>query len=276
MKVLGLKVLGAAALEPDLGAVPERRAGPRQRESALAEYRPYRLPGKSAQANDNPQVASHQAELGPQPGRARVPFGRFGFIVGRRAANRGHHPGADQALPVIHRHAGRLFCPSAPVKRREKEISAAIAGEDPSGPVPAVRRGREAHDQQPRPIRPPAGNGAAPVALIAERAAPDHGHFLAPGHQARAGAADRLARDEFGERGRPGGQAGHLGRAARHGRTGPGRVTGPFTGRHQRSGAVFPGGHGRLSRARGGPATRRSRRGCRARSPGPPRSRTAA
>ena len=45
--------------QPDLGTVTEPRARPRQRETALAEYRPYRLPGKSAKAHDNPQVSSH-------------------------------------------------------------------------------------------------------------------------------------------------------------------------------------------------------------------------
>ena len=45
--------------QPDLGTMTEPRARPRQRESALAEYRPYRLPGKSTQANDYSQVSSY-------------------------------------------------------------------------------------------------------------------------------------------------------------------------------------------------------------------------
>ena len=45
--------------QPDLGTVTEPRARPRQRETALAEYRPYRLPGKSAKANDYSQVSGH-------------------------------------------------------------------------------------------------------------------------------------------------------------------------------------------------------------------------
>ena len=62
-------------VQPDLGAVTESRARPRQREPALAEYRPYRPPGKSAQAHDYPQVSGHEAKFGGKPGRAGVPFG---------------------------------------------------------------------------------------------------------------------------------------------------------------------------------------------------------
>jgi hypothetical protein len=43
--------------QPDLGTVTELRARPRHRETALTEYRPYRLPGKSTKANDYPQVS---------------------------------------------------------------------------------------------------------------------------------------------------------------------------------------------------------------------------
>jgi hypothetical protein len=45
--------------QPDFGTVTEPRAWPRQRETALAEHRPYRLPGKSAKANDYSQVSGH-------------------------------------------------------------------------------------------------------------------------------------------------------------------------------------------------------------------------
>src|SRR6516162_9243242 len=50
--------------QPDLGAMTERRTRPRQRESAAAEHRPYRLPGKSAKADDDPQVSGREAEFG--------------------------------------------------------------------------------------------------------------------------------------------------------------------------------------------------------------------
>ena len=43
--------------QADLGTVTEPRARPRQRETGLTEYRPYRLPGKSAEANDYSQVS---------------------------------------------------------------------------------------------------------------------------------------------------------------------------------------------------------------------------
>src|SRR5271166_129989 len=82
-------------LQPHLRAVTERRARPREGESALAEHRPYRLPGKSTQANDNPQFGGDQTEFGGEPWRARVPFCGFRLIVWRGASDRRHHPGVD-------------------------------------------------------------------------------------------------------------------------------------------------------------------------------------
>src|SRR5271165_1635956 len=46
-------------LQPNLGAVTKRLPRPRKGESALAEHRPYRLPGKSTQTNDNPQFSGY-------------------------------------------------------------------------------------------------------------------------------------------------------------------------------------------------------------------------
>src|SRR6266566_7353072 len=72
--------------QPDFGAVTEPRPRPRPRKSALAEYRPYGLPGESAQAHDYPQVSGYKAKFGGKPGRAGVPFGGFRLIVRRGAA----------------------------------------------------------------------------------------------------------------------------------------------------------------------------------------------
>src|SRR5690349_4727482 len=69
--------------QADLGTMTEPWTRPWQRESALAEYRPYGLPGISAQANDYSQVSDDKAQFGGKPGRARIPFGRFRLIVRR-------------------------------------------------------------------------------------------------------------------------------------------------------------------------------------------------
>jgi hypothetical protein len=61
-----------------------------------------------------------------------------------------------------------------------------------------VRRRRQPDQHQPRPRIAEAGNGAAPVLLVAERGAPLPGHALPPLDEARAeAAADDLLAESF-------------------------------------------------------------------------------
>ena len=152
-----------------------------------------------------PPNRGQQPEFLGQPGLAGVPLGHRRLVGGRCAAHRGHHPGVQQPLPVAGRRAVRLGGQPAPVQGREQHVTAAVPGEDPAGPVAAVRRGRQAKDEDARLIAAPARDGPAPVRLGGMRPALDPGHLFPPGDQPGAGPAHRL----------PGGQ---LGQAVRTGR----------------------------------------------------------
>jgi len=191
---------------------------------------------------------------------------RVRLIAWRGATNRGHTPGVQQALPVSHRHAGRLFRPAATgiaTANRKSPLRSPVKIRPV--PVPAMRRGREAHDQQPRPGRPPAGNGASPS-------------------KARRGTSDGARRPLPPAR-RPGrGQARQTDWRATSSSsvTRPGGQLRRICGVRTRQ--AYPAWRDRQAsrpsessgRASPRPATMQSRRGCRARSPGPRRSRTAA
>src|SRR6185437_8023474 len=86
--------------DADLRAMPEGGTGPRHRVAALREDRPERLPGEAAEADDDPQRADRQAELGGEPGRAGTALARGRLVLRRRAAHRGDHARADQPLAV--------------------------------------------------------------------------------------------------------------------------------------------------------------------------------
>ena len=58
------------------------------------------------------------------------------------------------------------------MERRPQEVARRVAGEDPPGPVPAVRRRRETEQQDPRLRVAEPGHRPAPVGLVAEPARP--------------------------------------------------------------------------------------------------------
>ena len=109
----------------------------------------------------------------------------------------------------------------------EQEVAAAVAGEDPAGPVAAVGGGREAVNENRRLVITPAGDRTSPVLLVPEGLAPDGGDLFPPGDQPRAGPADRLPCGQLGESARGAGELANLGRVA-GGRRQRGRgITGP-------------------------------------------------
>ena len=91
-----------------------------------------------------------------------------------------------------------------PVQRREQEVARAVAGEDPAGPVAAVRRRREPEDQHPRRRIAEALHRPAPVVPVAIRRPLLARDLLAPLHEPRAAAAvdDRLVERFQGGHGR--------------------------------------------------------------------------
>ena len=85
----------------------------------------------------------------------------------------------DEFQPVVAIDGKRLVGESKSMQRSKQPVSGTIARKDAPGPIPAMRRGRKTHDEQPSVDRPQAGNRASPILLIAK--SPDFcfRHFLA-------------------------------------------------------------------------------------------------
>ena len=110
-------------------------------------------------------------------------------LVGRRGAARGR---ADVAVrkhePVVARDGVRLAREAVAVQRRVQPGAARVAGEHPAGAVRAMRRRREADDEQPRPRVPEPGYGLPPVGPVLELA------LFVSRHPAAVSAQPRAAR----------------------------------------------------------------------------------
>ena len=109
-----------------------------------------RRPSRTSRGRRPRARGLHQGDLAQQPGRAGVALLDGRPVVRRGAAHRRHHPGADQPLAVPGVQRGRLRREPDPVQRREQPVAGAVAGEDPSGAVAAVRGRREPDDQHRR------------------------------------------------------------------------------------------------------------------------------
>ena len=80
----------------------------------------------------------------------------------------------------------RLIGEARFVKRSKKPIAAPISGEDATGSISPVSRGREPYHKQPRSRIAEARHRLAPILLIGEAANPFARDSLAPVDQARA------------------------------------------------------------------------------------------
>ena len=152
-----------------------------------------------------PAGREHQLELAVQPRRAGVPLGRVGLLSGgaQRTAATSRVP--TRLLAVADVRARRLDGQPDPVQRGEEPVAAAVSGEDAPGPVAAVRRRGESHDQDGGLLGAPAGDRAPPVRLVGEGPALVAGDLLAPGHQTRTGPAPGHRCLEVAQVGRPDG-----------------------------------------------------------------------
>ena len=126
------------------------------------------------------------------------------------------------------------------MKRCPQEVARRVAGEDPAGPVPAVRRRREADDQDPRIGVAKAGHRPAPVRLVAEPGNLLARYLFAPGDEPRTPAAHDDLRGEGRERG----PVGHWSRSLSRRRDTTNRPTNPTTSRYatwtSRTGEIAP------------------------------------
>ena len=75
------------------------------------------------------------------------------------------------------------------MERAEEEVPRLVAREDPAGAIPAVRRGGEPDDQEPRPRITERGKGTAPVDLSPKTAGSAPRGFLPPGDEPRTAPA---------------------------------------------------------------------------------------
>src|SRR5579884_717316 len=158
------------------------------------------VPREAAEAHDHPD-ARQQFALAQQPWKAVVALGGRRPVRGRRAAHRRGHEAVAQGEAVVAGDRGGLVGQPRSPQRSEQPVAGAVAREDPSRAVAAVRGGREPEDQDPSARVAEAGHGPTPVLLAGERASLDASDLLAPGDEPRTAPALRDLRLEPGQLG---------------------------------------------------------------------------
>ena len=119
-----------------------------------------------------------------------------------RSAGCGLFPGGAQCTaavmyaplsvrPSSRRGAGGLGCEPSPVQRGEEPVAGPVPGEHPAGAVGAVRRRRQADDDQGGARVAEARDATAPVDLTGVRSPAGPRHLLPPADQAGTAAARR-------------------------------------------------------------------------------------
>jgi hypothetical protein len=133
----------------------------------------------------------------------RVAVGDFGwcrFVRGRGAARDRRDPGVMQLQAVVDSTREGLVRESVRVERGHEKVARsarAVAGEDSSGSVAAMRGGRQAQQQDARVRVAEPGHRSSPIRLVPEGGAPFPRDFLAVTPQTRTTiAADDGAADE--------------------------------------------------------------------------------
>lgn len=179
--------------DPVLGAVRETGPRPGDRRSGRYEDSETGRECDRPERHENPGTFD-QGELPFQILAAVSQLLRGRPVVRRRAARRGRdeRPTQSQAVPG----SRRLRPVGQPhgVQRAEKEVARLIAREDAAGPVPAVGRRRQAHDEKPRGRISERGDRTGPVGLPHEAPGRIPRNAFAPGHQPGTSAArDDLA-----------------------------------------------------------------------------------
>lgn len=86
-------------------------------------------------------------------------------------------------------HRGGLIRKTRFVQRAKEPIATAVAGKHAAGAIAAVRRRRQADNQQPRLGIAEAGDGLAPIFIFGKAFHFFARHLLAPGDEPRASRA---------------------------------------------------------------------------------------
>ena len=178
-----------------------------------------RLPGEGTEGHDDAELREED-QLAVEIRCAPVAFIGERRVGGRCAPHGGRDVGAAQLEAIVGADRHRLVRKPDAVEGGEEEVAAPVAGEDASRPVAAVLRRREAEEQDASAGVAESGDRAGVIRLAAEAGRRVRGSVLAPGNQARAGAAGA---DLGGQRGEGVGDAGRgRGRGRGHGDVGRG------------------------------------------------------
>jgi len=158
------------------------------------------VPAELAERDDDPDPVEGR-ELAEEVRRAVVAL-VDGWLVRRwSAAHRRADSDVGQRESIVRSSARWPVGEPGPMERRPQEVAARVAGEHPPGPVAAVRRRREAEDEDPGVRVAEARQWPAPVRLVAEARDLLARHQLPPGDETRAAEAADDVVVEAGQRG---------------------------------------------------------------------------
>ena len=177
---------GRGAAWPERGERPER---PVPRERAERDDRPQTTSSAASSRSRYGRQASRSSGVGLFPGGAHR-------LTAATYAPRSSSP-SSRATDV-----GWFASPHA-MQRREQEVARPVAGEDPAGAVAAVRRRRQADDQDPRPGIAEPGTGRPQYVWSANARDLLRRDLLAPCDEPGTGATDDDLGVDLGERGHP-------------------------------------------------------------------------
>ena len=143
------------------------------------------VPGERSQGNDHPELGE-RAELTFEERQASVAFLGGRPVPRWRASVDRAQVRPAEVQTVVHGGGRRPVREPGAMQRREQEITRAIAGEDPPGPVPTMCRGRKPEHQDPGARVPEPRDRPPPIPLVREAGDLLPGDLLPPGHEPRA------------------------------------------------------------------------------------------
>src|SRR4051812_25630125 len=162
-----------AARRGDLDEVPELGPRPHRQLGACD------LVGERTEADDDID-AFERLHLTLEERAAGLALAWLRLVPRWRALDSRGDPGVAELQAVVAPHRGRLVGEARAVHRPVEPVTAAVAGEDTPGAVPAVSRRRQAEHDDPRGAVAEARNRPPPIGLVAKRRPLLAGNLLPP------------------------------------------------------------------------------------------------